>query len=145
MNGNMLRHETPSLGHEWITLQNNHEQYERGSLLIKLGSVALLVACFAMQLDAVTTCLLMLIMWTQEGIFRTFQSRLGERILRVERLLKQASPETCLGYQLHSEWQASRPGLVGLLAEYGKSMARPTVAFPHLVLILIVIARPVLG
>jgi hypothetical protein len=89
--------------------------------------------------------LLVLVMWVQEGIFRTYQSRLGKRILRIEQLLKQASPESSFGYQLHSEWQLSRPGFGGLLAEYGKSMSRPTVAFPHIVLILIVIAWPVLG
>jgi hypothetical protein len=141
----MLRQETSPLGHEWITLQNNHEQYERCSLLIKLGSMALLLACIAMQLDAPATCLLLLIMWVQEGIFRTSQSRLGARILRIEGLLRQAVPETSFGYQLHSEWQASRPGFRGLLAEYGKSMAQPTVAFPHIVLILIVIVWPVLA
>jgi hypothetical protein len=27
------------LGQEWTTLQNNHEQYERSSLLIKLSAV----------------------------------------------------------------------------------------------------------
>jgi hypothetical protein len=140
----MPQYEISSLGHEWATLQNNHEQYERSSLLIKLGGIALLLACTAMQLDATTTGLLLLVMWVQEGIFRTCQSRLGARILRIERLLKQASPESSAGYQLHSEWQVSRPGFGGLLAEYGKSIARPTVAFPHVLLILIVIGWSVL-
>ncbi|MBK4735295.1 hypothetical protein [Noviherbaspirillum pedocola] len=141
----MPQNDISALGQEWTTLQNNHEAYERSSLLIKLFAIALLVACIAIELDAVTTGLLMLVMWIQEGIFRTSQSRIGERILRIESLLKQAAPQTPIAYQLHSEWQASRPGFLGLLVEYGRSMVRPTVAFPHLVLILFVIAWPMLG
>jgi hypothetical protein len=141
----MLQFETSGFGHEWTTLQNNYEQYERSSLLIKLGGIALFVACVALQLNAATTGLLMLVIWVQEAIFRTYQARLGKRILCLERLLKQASHEASLSYQLHSEWQASRPGVGGLLAEYGKSMLRPTVAFPHVVLMLMVMAWSVPG
>ena len=128
--------ETSSLGHEWATLQNNYEQYERNSLLIKLGSVALFVLCLALALHVAAAVAVMLILWVQEGIFRTYQSRLGERILRVEQLLRQASPQVAYACQLHTEWQAGRPGFGGLLAEYAKNMLRPTVAFPYVVLIL---------
>ncbi len=128
----MLHSETCALGHEWATLQDNHEQYEKNSLLIKLGGIALFVACLALPLPAAITVFLLLILWVQEGIFRTCQSRLGVRILRVEQLLRQGSPQA--GYQLHTEWHASRAGVAGLLAEYGKSMLRPTVAFPYVVL-----------
>lgn len=33
--------------------------------------------------------------------------------------------------QLHSDWQASRPGGAALLLEYLKSALRPTVALPY--------------
>jgi len=33
--------------------------------------------------------------------------------------------------QLHSEWAAQRPGVIGLLAGYAASACRPTVAFPY--------------
>ena len=121
------------LGHEWATLQDNHEQYEKTSLLIKLVGIGLYVACVALSLDVVLTLALMLIMWVQEGIFRTSQSRLGDRIVRVEQLVRQGG----VPYQLHTEWQAARPGFVGLIAEYARNMARPTVAFPYVLLILI--------
>lgn len=121
------------LGHEWATLQGNHEQYEKTSLMIKLAGIALYVACVALSLDVVLTLALTIIMWAQEGILRTSQSRLGDRILRVEQLLRQGGQP----YQLHTEWQAARPGASGLLAEYGRNMLRPTVAFPYVVLILI--------
>jgi hypothetical protein len=124
----------PALGHEWATLQDNHEQYERSSLAIKLGAVVVLVAGLALGLDAAIGTLLMLILWLQEAIFRTSQARLGQRILRIEQLLAQSTADAP-AYQLHSEWLATRPGVVGLLAEYARNMLRPTVAFPYLVLL----------
>jgi hypothetical protein len=126
--------DSSALGHEWATLQDNHEKYENTSLLIKLGGIALFVACLALSLDVVISLLLMLVMWIQEAVFRTSQSRLGRRILRIEQLLGQDAPATTAPYQLHSEWLSTRPGFAGLLAEYGKNMLRPTVAFPYVVL-----------
>lgn len=71
--------------------------------------------------------LLPLIMWLQEGSLRTYQSRLGEKILRVELLIRHNSVQTALfSYQLHSESVATHAGSMGLLTEYGKSMLRPS-------------------
>ena len=132
----MLHSETSAFGHEWATLQDNHEQYEKNCLLIKLVSMAWFVSCLALTLPVAVAFSLLLILWVQEGICRTSQSRLGDRIVRVEQMLRTGSPEAP-GYQLHTDWQASRPGSGGLLAEYGKSMLRPTVAFPYVVLMVI--------
>lgn len=132
--------QTAALGHEWATLQNNYEQYEKNSLLIKLGGIALLAFSLAWGPDPAAAVLLLAILWVQEGIFRTCQSRLGSRILRVEQLLKGGAPQAASCYQLHSEWLAARPGLAGLLTEYLRSMLRPTVAFPHVLLVLIAVA-----
>jgi len=137
--------DTSSFGHEWAILQNNHEQYERTSLLIKLGNIALFVACLALSLDVVVSLLLMLLMWMQEAVFRTSQSRLGLRIVRIEELLARDAPATTAPYQLHSEWLATRPGFTGLLGEYGRNMLRPTVAFPHVVLLGITVVWFVVG
>lgn len=129
-----------ALTHEWAILQHNHEQHERNSLLIKLAGVALLAAGPALGLDMLTTVALLLVLWLQEAILRTFQARLGERILRVERLLREGDAQAAAPCQLHTEWLASRPGLAGLLAEYGRNMLRPTVAFPYVALVLIGLA-----
>ena len=126
-----------ALGHEWAVLQDHHEQYEKSSLLIKLSSIAVLVACLALSMGGVFTLLLMLVLWVQEAVLRTGQSRLGDRILRIEGCIAQG--ESAPGYQLHSEWQATRPGFTGLLAGYGKNMLRPTVAFPYAVLMAITV------
>lgn len=135
--------DTSAHGHEWATLQNNHEQYERCSLLIKLGAIALFVAYLALSLDGLIVLLLMLVLWVQEAIFRTSQSRLGLRILRIEQCLDDGL--SAPAYQLHSEWLAARPGTAGLVAEYGKNMVRPTVAFPYVVLIGIMVLWHALG
>ena len=122
-----------ALGHEWAILQNNHEQYERSSLLIKLAAIALFLACLALSLDVVIAMLLLIVVWVQEAIFRTSQSRLGARIVRIEQLIREGRADAP-GYQLHSEWLATRPGTIGLLAEYGSNLLRPTIAFPYAVL-----------
>jgi hypothetical protein len=141
----MHQTEASALTHEWATLQNNHEQHERNSLLIKLAGVALLAASPALTLSAPASVALLLVLWLQEAIFRTFQARLGERILRIEQLLREGAIQAAAPCQLHSEWLASRPGTAGLLAEYGKNMLRPTVAFPYAVLVLICLGQVALG
>jgi hypothetical protein len=134
-----------ALSHEWATLQNNHEQHEKNGLLIKLFAIALLVVSPALGLDAPFAVVLLLALWLQEAIVRTFQARLGERLLRVEHLLREDAVQSAAACQLHTEWLASRPGLAGLLAEYGRNMLRPTIAFPHAVLVLISLGWAAVG
>jgi hypothetical protein len=129
------------LAHEWTTLQNNHERYESGGLVVKLASVALTAAGFAAHLNLKLMAALLVLLWVQEAIYRTFQSRLGQRILRVERLVKLGSQDPgglgtapAAAFQMHSDWAANRPGVVGLVAEYARSACKPTVAFPYAVL-----------
>ena len=124
-----------ALSQEWTTLQTHHEQYETGGLIIKLASVALAVAGSALHLNGKLMLALLALLWLQEGIYRTFQSRLGQRLLRVEALIKRAANESdSPAFQLHSEWAAGRPGVLGLMLEYARSACRPTVAFPYAVL-----------
>ena len=128
--------DTSALGREWITLQNNFERYERGGLQIKLTALVLWSLGLALLVDpAILTGAVVLLLWLQEGIYRTYQGRLGVRIVRIEGQLKQDAPAS--PFQLHSEWLTLRPGFVGLLAEYARSALRPTVAFPYAVLLAI--------
>jgi hypothetical protein len=130
----MSNPETSALGQEWITLQNHYEQYEKGGLLIKLLAIALCAIGFMLALHELVMGLLLLVLWLQEGIFRTFQTRLGMRILRIEQGVIIGEG---VAFQLHSEWLASRSGVLGLLHEYAVSALRPTVAFPYAVLLLL--------
>ena len=122
---------------EWAVLQNNIEQYEKSGLVIKLAAVALFAGALVFSLSETLTAALILILWVQEAVLRTFQSRLVARILRVEEMLRQTGGAS---FQLHSEWMASRKGALGMLVEYASAALRPTVAFPYVVLLLIDLA-----
>jgi len=136
----MFTPESSLLGQEWITLQNHFEQYEKSTLLIKLTAVSLYFLSIAFSVNAFLVAIAILILWIQEGIFKTFQSRLGERILNIEYLLKQNQPTNGAACQLHSEWLTGRKGLASILIEYAKSATKPTVVFPYAVLVVILLA-----
>ncbi len=137
-----------ALSQEWTTLQNNFEQYEWIGLAVKLFGVALALLGMVLQLSPIVLGAMLLLVWLQEGILRTFQNRLGQRLLHLEALLRdnstgyvqQGSTPTdgvhILPFQLHSQWQATRPGGLKLLGEYAAGALRPTVAFPHAVLVI---------
>ena len=125
------------LAQEWVTLQTQHELYEQNALHIKLIAVVLVAAGWALSLSGWGMAVLVAVLWVQESIYRTSQSRLGVRLLRVEQCLNGGAEQAPTAFQLHSEWLAGRPGLAGLLVEYAASARRPTVAFPHVVLMLL--------
>lgn len=130
---------------EWATLQNNHEAHERNALLIKIVAIVLFAVGTAWPHGAALhpraffaiLCFVVCVLWMQEAILRTSQSRLGQRLLRIEALQRDVDngePSGSQALQLHSEWQASRAGGFGLLGEYARSALRPTVAFPYALL-----------
>lgn len=125
----------PALSLEWSTLQHDHERYERGLLLLKLLSVVLAGIALVSGTGPLWMAFLVCVLWGQEAIFRTVQARLAARILQIEALIRDCAPASS-ACQLHSEWTAKRGGTIALIGEYGRSALRPTVAFPHAVLIL---------
>lgn len=127
------------LAREWTTLQNNHESHERSALLIKLVAVVLSAVAWVLGLDAVVLCALVLVLWCQEAVLKTWQNRLAARLTGIELAFKRGSQSTAEPFQLHSQWLAQRPGLVGLLVDYARSAVRPTVAFPYAVLVTLAI------
>lgn len=132
------------LAQEWQTLQVNHEQHERNALSIKLACLALCLIGLALRLPPVWIGFTVLLCWAQEGIFKTYQSRLADRLLRIEALLVQPEP-TPAAMQLHTDWAASRPGSSALIVSYALSALRPTVAFPYLPIVLILLVGRWLG
>ena len=125
------------LAQEWTTLQNNHESHERSALLIKLVAVALFSGVWLGGLDPLGVCALMLILWFQEAVLKTWQNRLASRLIALEAIFQRGPTRCDHPYQLHSQWLAQRAGLAGLLVEYGHSAFRPTVAFPYAALLLL--------
>ncbi|HSD36155.1 MAG TPA: hypothetical protein VLC92_01530 [Rhodocyclaceae bacterium] len=128
-----------ALTQEWVTLQNNHEQYERSALLIKIVAILTFTAGTVWphetSLNGTTHFVILsfvqCVLWLQEAILRTSQARLGERLLRIEACQRDDAGHAL---QLHSEWLASRRGTLGLCGEYMRHALRPTIAFPHALL-----------
>ncbi|MBY0235755.1 MAG: hypothetical protein K2W93_12295 [Burkholderiaceae bacterium] len=122
------------LQQEWVALQNKFEQYEFVAWANKLAAVFLLAQMNAGRLVLALIALL----WLQEAVLKTFQSRLGERLLKVEQGMRKGVTDafSAGAMQLHSDWLASRPGTAGLLAQMLRQLLRPTVALPYLPLML---------
>lgn len=129
------------LSQEWQTLQACHEQHERNALAIKLICVVLVVLGLAAEIGLIWLAATVLLLWLQEGIVKTYQARIGDRLLIVEAQLQLAEP-TLAAMQLHTSWAANRPGTAALVTSYLVSACRPTVAFPYLSMLL---AGAVLG
>ena len=129
---------------EWITLQNQYDSYEKCSLAIKLFSI-LLCCMLIFALNAgIWPLLVVAILWLQDGIWKTFQGRIGQRLEVVEQAIQDYPhhlPDHPLhmGMQFNLAWSQSRPSAVGLVCEYIKQSLKPTVAYPHLALIFLVI------
>jgi len=123
------------LSQEWQTLQACHEQHERNALAIKLVCIGLMVLGLAAEIRLPWLALVVILLWLQEGIVKTYQSRIAERLLAVEAQLQLPVP-AAPGMQLHTSWAANRPGTAALVTSYLVSACRPTVAFPYLPMLL---------
>jgi hypothetical protein len=132
------------LSQEWLLLQQQDAKHEQQALTVRIVAVLLYLAGWGLGLDSLAAAVLTLLFWMQEAMIRAWQNRAGERLLRIESLLRgegarsegTASP----AFQLHSEWMASRRGTMGLLREYAAHAARPTVAFFYIVLLALLAA-----
>jgi hypothetical protein len=122
-----------ALHQEWLALQSQHERYEALALGVKLVAFAATV----LVPDNGLALAMLALLWLQEAVLKTFQGRLGDRLLVVEAGLK--SGEGVAAMQLHSDWLATRPRGVGLVGQYLKSALRPTVVLPYPLLMILVI------
>lgn len=123
-----------SLKNEWAILHNDIERYERFSLIIKLFSVFVCVIAIAHDVVWWFAIALVFILWLQDAIWKTFQKRTETRVLAIEEKIKlKAGDDTAL--QFYSEWENARQGAIGLVKEYLSSALKPTVAFPYIILI----------
>ncbi len=117
---------------EWVTLQNQFDSYEKYSLLIKLFAIAIVTLLLVIE-PPITALVCSLVLWLQDGIWKTYQGRMSDRLLVVEAGLR-CQAEHLAAFQLNSEWLDQRPSITGLVLEYIKSSLKPTVAFPHVIL-----------
>jgi len=134
--------ETKEFKTEWCLLQNQFDSYEKHSLYIKLLSVIVLLAAEISDVISIFIVLVLLVLWLQDAIWKTFQSRIEQRLLQVERYISDKSEESA--FQFNSEYHKVRLSGISLINEYARQSIRPTVAFPHIVLILILLVQFIL-
>lgn len=120
---------------EWKVLQNQFDSYEKHSLYIKLVALVLLTTGLFSDLSLWMLLPILAIVWLLDGIWKTFQARIEVRLLKVEQAIAQSQEITAC--QFNQDFLTQRLGVVGLVGEYLKSALRPTVAYPHVLLILI--------
>lgn len=122
-----------ALNKEWCLLQNQFDSYEKHSLFIKLASILLLAGALLADMASYALGFVLAILWLQDAIWKTFQSRIETRLLAVELNIKTKNTDDA--FQYNSRYQESACSGGALIKEYLTQAIRPTVAFPHLVLI----------
>jgi hypothetical protein len=126
---------------EWCLLQNQSDAYEKHALYIKLLSIGITAAAILMDRTGLTIAWILAILWCQDAIWKTYQSRISERILKVEKILNDISArqeqerQSMPPCQLNTDWLEQRSGFTGLILEYLSHAIRPTIAFPYVLLI----------
>ena len=132
---------TKELGTEWRLLQNQFDSYEKHSLYIKLSSIiVLLIAAVTGQTNSYII-LILSVLWLQDGIWKTFQSRIEIRLLQIEKCIAEKSEENA--FQFNTAYDEASLNGLSLVGEYARQSIRPTVAFPHSVLILIALIQSI--
>jgi len=120
---------------EWCLLQNQFDSYEKHSLYIKLVSIIVLLFAETSGITGSYIMLLLLILWGQDAIWKTFQSRIEPRLFQIENsIATDCSENAC---QFNTEYNKVSLGGIALIIEYARQSIRPTVAFPHVGLIII--------
>lgn len=119
---------------QWLALHQDMQRSETKALAIKLLALALLVLGPVLALSFYTLIAGLAILWLQDGIVMTVASRTEERLLVLEKAIQEQDVQI-VPDGFYSAWQAHRPGTLGLLRQYARQALRPTVAFPHVVLI----------
>ena len=120
----------------WKYLHSDIERYEKWSLIIKLTTISTVLIAYGLSINVLIIVIFILIFWLQDAIWKTYQARLSEHVIYVE---KHASDEQM--YSLYSHYEANRPGGAALIVEYLKTALRPTVAFPYSILLVLVIVK----
>ncbi|MBU2869915.1 hypothetical protein [Colwellia sp. E2M01] len=148
---------------QWQTLHDSYENYEKYALIIKLVAILLSLTAYIFSVSSFVILLLLVTLWLQEGIWKTFQQRTENSITEIEKKLalvaatniadskikpdiNQASNDqvnelniNSAPYLLYTQWQANRSGVVGLITEYINNSLKPTVIYPYLPLIVMVL------
>ena len=124
---------------EWCLLQNQFDSYEKHSLYIKLVSIMVLLSAEISGVIGIPIIFILLVLWGQDAIWKTFQSRIEPRLLQLEKSIADDSSENSC--QFNTEYNKVSLGGIALIIEYARQSIRPTIAFPHVVLILFILLK----
>jgi hypothetical protein len=136
----MITNPTSAIEQQWRTLHNNIECYEQYALLIKLVAAALTVISIQFSVSALFIIFVLGILWLQEGIWKTYQGRLNNAIMKIEILMSDKTngdaTVSLVNQPLYSDWQSNRPNSAKLINEYISNALKPTVIFPYVPLMI---------
>ncbi|MBG58674.1 MAG: hypothetical protein CMK46_10385 [Porticoccus sp.] len=135
--------ETKKYEAEWCLLQNQFESYEKHSLYIKLSSILMLFLSEIFSVSMTSIFLILLVLWLQDAIWKTFQSRIEPRLLKIEKNIREKTEGS--EFQFNREYQLVETSGLSKILEYSKQAIRPTLAFPHIVLMIILVGCSVVG
>lgn len=129
------------LQQQWQVLHQSFEQAERYSLLIKLFAVAICFFGAFVPAAYYLSLSLLVVLWLQDAIWKTFQARTEVYLLMLEQALQEAESNIDIELGFYRHFQQQRQGVLGLLKEYLSQMLRPTVMYPYPLLILLSFAH----
>ncbi len=134
-----------ALASEWQVLHNSHEKYEHFSLMIKLFAVAISSIAIIFSFSELLALSLLAILWLQEGIWKTFQARTSARIETIEHAIAniEINESKIEAFSFYSQWADNRPTTVALIISYINSALKPTVIYPYLPLMLVLLFLPI--
>jgi hypothetical protein len=131
---------------EWTTLQDQYDRYEMCSLLIKIISICIVAAALMSNTHHILMAAVIVVLWLQDAIWKTYQARTEARLLQVEEALEQeqklGSTEQ-LAYCYNRWFLENRRSGTDLIKEYLRQAIRPTILFPYAPLIMILVAAQV--
>ena len=98
---------------------------------------------FTFSVATFVAFLILATLWLQEGIWKTFQQRTANAIIAIEDKLDihndEQSNESMKPYLVYMQWQENRPNIQALIVEYVSNSLKPTVMYPYLPLMLVVL------
>jgi hypothetical protein len=120
---------------EWLCLQNQYDSYEKHALIIKLVAVILCPTLLFMLNTAPWGILFITLLWLQDGIWKTYQHKIGERLLVLEKAIAKSWEHEAM--QFDSSWLASLRGGAALVRQYLGQACKPNVAYPYVLLVMV--------
>lgn len=124
---------------EWCLLQNQFDSYEKHSLYIKLVSILVLLSAEISGVIGIPIIFILLVLWGQDAIWKTFQSRIEPRLFQLEKSISTDCSESAC--QFNTEYNKMSLSGLALIIEYARQSIRPTIAFPHVVLLIFILIK----